>query len=173
MCRDGFERTHPEGTPTFYDLKAVKDRMHPEGTPTFYDLKAVKDRMLWEDARCRIIAVDGEQEPGFAAYPGYCRVVWNDHVREMSELSLSDGQHLMAVVLAVENVVRTLCRPDKINLASLGNVVPHLHWHVIPRWTDDPCFPAPIWGTPCRKPVARPAVNLAHLAAYLAEALKS
>jgi diadenosine tetraphosphate (Ap4A) HIT family hydrolase len=36
--------------------------------------------------------------------------------------------------------------PDKINLASFGNVVPHLHWHVIPRFEDDAHFPAPIWG---------------------------
>jgi diadenosine tetraphosphate (Ap4A) HIT family hydrolase len=37
-------------------------------------------------------------------------------------------------------------RPDKVNLASLGNVVPHLHWHVIPRYRDDAHFPAPVWG---------------------------
>jgi diadenosine tetraphosphate (Ap4A) HIT family hydrolase len=35
--------------------------------------------------------------------------------------------------------------PDKINLASLGNVVPHLHWHVIPRFADDAHFPSPVW----------------------------
>jgi diadenosine tetraphosphate (Ap4A) HIT family hydrolase len=36
-------------------------------------------------------------------------------------------------------------QPKKINLASLGNMVPHLHWHIIPRYTDDAHFPAPVW----------------------------
>jgi len=40
-----------------------------------------------------------------------------------------------------------------MNLASLGNAVPHLHWHIVPRFGDDPHFPQPIWSTP-RRPVA-------------------
>ena len=48
----------------------------------------------------------------------------------------------MNVVFAVEKVVRTLFAPDKINLASFGNMTPHLHWHVIPRWHDDRHFPS-------------------------------
>ena len=38
-----------------------------------------------------------------------------------------------------------MMRPDKVNLASLGNMVPHLHWHVIPRWKNDPWFPDSVW----------------------------
>jgi diadenosine tetraphosphate (Ap4A) HIT family hydrolase len=41
--------------------------------------------------------------------------------------------------------------PDKINLASLGNMTPHLHWHVIPRFKQDKHFPQPIWGVPQRE----------------------
>ena len=88
----------------------------------------------------RIVLVDDPD------YPGFCRVIWNAHVREMSDLPAVDRQRLMAVVLAVEEAVRMVYRPDKINLASFGNVVPHLHWHVIPRWRDDRHFPQPIWG---------------------------
>src|SRR5690606_2355325 len=55
-------------------------------------------------------------------------------------------RELLGVVLRVEMVQRALLRPDKINLASLGNVVPHLHWHVIPRWHDDRHFPNAVWG---------------------------
>jgi diadenosine tetraphosphate (Ap4A) HIT family hydrolase len=47
----------------------------------------------------------------------------------------------------VEAALRSLVAPDKINLAALGNMVPHLHWHVIPRWRDDSHFPAAIWAT--------------------------
>jgi diadenosine tetraphosphate (Ap4A) HIT family hydrolase len=96
--------------------------------------------VLWHDARCRVIHVD---EPG---YPGFCRVIWNAHVREMSDLSAADRAHCMHVVFAVERVLREVMNPDKINLASLGNMVAHVHWHVIPRFVDDPHFPQPIWG---------------------------
>jgi diadenosine tetraphosphate (Ap4A) HIT family hydrolase len=95
--------------------------------------------VIWADARLRVIAVD---EPGYA---GFCRVVWNRHVAEMSDLDTADRAHCMAVVNAVELALREALQPDKINLACLGNMVPHLHWHVIPRFVDDPHFPQPVW----------------------------
>jgi diadenosine tetraphosphate (Ap4A) HIT family hydrolase len=58
--------------------------------------------------------------------------------------------------------VREVMQPDKVNLASLGNVVPHLHWHVIPRYTDDAHFPAPVWAPAVR--VTDPAVLAARQA---------
>lgn len=78
-------------------------------------------------------------------YPGFCRVIWRSHVGEMSDLAGPDRRHLMTLVFATESALRRLYAPAKINLASLGNLVPHLHWHVIPRFRDDPNFPAPIW----------------------------
>lgn len=87
----------------------------------------------------RVVLVDD------ANYPGFCRVIWNDHVREMTDLSDADRAECMRVVWAVESIVRNIMQPEKINLASLGNVVPHLHWHVIPRYADDAHFPAPVW----------------------------
>ncbi|MBI2308278.1 MAG: HIT family protein [Rhodocyclales bacterium] len=100
--------------------------------------------VLWEDSLCRVVAVAD------ADYPGFCRVILNRHVKEMTDLDATEQLALMRVVLAVEEVVRHLYRPDKINLASFGNVVPHIHWHVIPRWHDDRHFPQPVWGTPQR-----------------------
>lgn len=106
--------------------------------------KAEGEEPLWQDAFCRVIWVD---EPD---YPGFCRVILNAHIREMSDLGETEQQRLMAVVFAVEAAVREVYQPDKINLASLGNMVPHLHWHVIPRWEQDRCFPAAIWAAPAR-----------------------
>ena len=97
--------------------------------------------VLWEDQRCRVVQVD---EPG---YPGFCRVIWKSHVREMTDLSPADRLHCMNVVFAVERAMRDALSPAKINLASLGNFVAHVHWHVIPRFTDDPHFPQPVWAT--------------------------
>lgn len=117
---------------------------------------------------CRVVRVGGAEGTD---YPGFCRIVWREHVREMSDLTNADRHHLMTVVFATEAALRSLVRPLKINLASLGNVVPHLHWHVIPRFADDPHFPAPIWAGEKRRPaVARPFIdNLAlHQAISLA-----
>jgi diadenosine tetraphosphate (Ap4A) HIT family hydrolase len=122
--------------------------------------------IAWQDARCRVVLI---AEPG---YPGYCRVIWNTHVAELSDLTDTERTHCMAVVTAVERVLRTALRPLKINVASLGNQVPHLHWHIIPRFADDPHFPEPIWGTRQRAGVsARSGSDPAALAAALVVAL--
>jgi len=80
-----------------------------------------------------------------ANYPGFARVIWKDHVREVSDLADADRLLLNDAVYRLELAVREVMQPLKVNVASLGNVVPHLHWHVIPRYADDAHFPAPVW----------------------------
>ncbi len=104
-----------------------------------------QEKVLWSDVQCRVILVED------AVYAGFCRVIWQAHVKEMSDLALAQRHVLMSVVFAVEQALRETLRPDKINLASLGNQVPHLHWHVIPRFADDPHFPDPIWAAARRE----------------------
>ncbi|AMP12946.1 histidine triad (HIT) protein [Collimonas pratensis] len=87
-----------------------------------------------------------------AQYPGFCRVIWNDHMKEMTDLPVVDRSTLMAAVCKVESIVRAVMQPEKINLASLGNMTPHLHWHVIPRYADDAHFPSPVWAEAQRQP---------------------
>ncbi len=96
--------------------------------------------VLWDDGFARVVVA------GDADHPGFCRVIVNAHVREMSDLPEPDRARVMQMVFAVERALRDLLKPDKINLASLGNVVPHLHWHVIPRFADDAHFPNAVWG---------------------------
>lgn len=100
--------------------------------------------ILWQDDFCRIILA------GDADYPGFCRVILNDHVKEMTDLPPAGRQRMMITVMKVEETLRELLQPDKINLASLGNMVPHLHWHVIPRFADDRHFPDAVWAAPRR-----------------------
>ncbi|MCD6682111.1 MAG: HIT family protein [Burkholderiaceae bacterium] len=99
-------------------------------------------RVVARGARWRIVLVDD------ADHPAFTRVIWNAHVAEMSDLEAAARDELLDTVLRVESVQRATLAPDKINLASLGNQVPHLHWHVIPRWRDDRHFPNPVWGAP-------------------------
>lgn len=95
--------------------------------------------LLWRDDRLRVVRIDDPD------YPSFCRVIWNDHVKELTDLGRADREYSLEVVCAVELSLRRSLRPDKINVASLGNMTPHLHWHVIPRFADDRHFPGPVW----------------------------
>ncbi len=85
------------------------------------------------------------------AHPGFYRLMLNRHVAEMSELPRDERIALLDALHTVEQLMREHLRPAKINLASLGNVVPHLHWHVIARFADDAQWPAPIWAPAVRE----------------------
>jgi diadenosine tetraphosphate (Ap4A) HIT family hydrolase len=102
--------------------------------------------VIHEEEKFRVVLIDDAQ------YPGFCRVIWTAHDKEMTELEVLDRILLMDAVWQTELAVREVMRPHKVNIASLGNVVPHLHWHVIPRYTDDMHFPAPLWGQAQRTP---------------------
>ena len=121
-----------------------------------------RDDIVWQDGQCRVILV---ADPD---YPGYCRVVWREHVAEMSGLDIASRHRFMDVVFATERALRDSVRPDKINLASLGNMVPHLHWHVIARFRDDRHFPESIWGREQRPGQPHPAPDREDLAGRIA-----
>ncbi len=116
--------------------------------------------LVFQGEQYRVIRA---QEPGF---PAFYRVIWTAHVAEFSDLSVADQHACMAVVAAVEQVLRKHLNPTKINLAALGNMVPHLHWHVIARFAWDSHFPAPVWSSAQR---ADDPVALAELVRQLAE----
>ena len=124
--------------------------------------------MLYRTSAWRVVRVDDPH------YPGFCRVILNRHVREMSDLPPAEQMLLMAAVFAVEGVVRRLFQPDKINLASFGNMVPHLHWHIIPRWHDDRHFPEPVWGSVRHEDARQQRISVsdAQLATTIAATLK-
>lgn len=106
--------------------------------------------LLWLNDRCRVVLINDVD------YPGFCRVIWRDHIQEMSDLEFRERNEMMEIVFAVERALRHTMHPVKMNLASLGNLTPHLHWHVIPRFAHDPHFPSPVWGAR-RRDAARPA----------------
>jgi len=103
------------------------------------ELKPEEGQLIWRGDDCRVIMVNDPDLPGF------CRVIWNRHVAEMTDLSHGERDHLMTLVFAVEEAVRHVMHPDKVNIAALGNMVPHIHWHVIPRFKDDAFFPGSAW----------------------------
>ena len=102
------------------------------------------NEILFQDDFCRVVLLND------ADYPAYCRVELIEHIKEMTDLTPLNRVRMMNVVFAVESAIREVIAPDKINLASLGNKTPHVHWHVIPRFADDKHFPNSHWGLATR-----------------------
>ena len=102
-------------------------------------------RLVFEAPEFRVI------HPAEEGFPAFYRVVWKDHVAEWSDLPPQDRLLCMEAVTTVERSMRDALAPTKINLAALGNMVPHLHWHVIGRFDWDTRFPAPVWAAAQRE----------------------
>lgn len=124
----------------------------PTGQPDCVLCREDGGIVLWRNEQLRVI------DAADPLYPGFTRVIWNAHAAEMTDLDPADRQTLMQAVYIVEQVQRDTLRPHKVNLAALGNIVPHVHWHVIPRWCDDTHFPDAVWAAPRREP-ARASAN--------------
>jgi diadenosine tetraphosphate (Ap4A) HIT family hydrolase len=131
------------------------------------DLKPEEGQLIWRGDDCRVILVNDSDLPGF------CRVIWNRHIPEMTDLTYGEREHLMTLVFAVEEAIRHVMHPDKINLAALGNMVPHLHWHVIPRYKDDAFFPGSAWSKRVQETPASILLERTRKASQLPDAIKA
>jgi diadenosine tetraphosphate (Ap4A) HIT family hydrolase len=81
-------------------------------------------------------------------FPGYTLLFTKKHVTELFHLDKVVRSGLVEEVSCVAEVLFTLFKPDKINYELLGNMVPHIHWHLIPRFSDETLWPRPIWSEP-------------------------
>lgn len=82
-----------------------------------------------------------------ADHPCFVRLIWQRHHTELSQLSAAERGQLLEAANQVECSMIAVLKPDKINHASFGNLVAHLHWHIVPRWQDDPHWPGPVWAS--------------------------
>lgn len=69
-----------------------------------------------------------------------------ENVEEVIQLKSTDQQILLEEINLVTHVLQKQFMPDKINTAAIGNIVRQLHVHIVGRYTDDPAWPAPVWG---------------------------
>lgn len=81
-------------------------------------------------------------------FPGYCLLYTRQHATELFHLDSAVRQGLMDEVTQTAAALASLFKPDKINYELLGNMVPHIHWHLVPRFSSDPLWPRPIWSEP-------------------------
>ena len=89
---------------------------------------------------CRVLRMNDR------AYPWLILVPRRTAKRELIDLSTADQGLLLTEIGQACRVIKRVLKPEKLNVAALGNVVPQLHVHVIGRFTDDPAWPRPIWG---------------------------
>lgn len=101
--------------------------------------------ILWQNNRFRVILVNNQN------IKGYLRLELIEHVKEIHHLTPAIQSEMYKIMNIIENIVTDVYSPDKINLASLGNKIPHIHWHIIPRFTNDNFFPQSIWSKPVRQ----------------------
>lgn len=97
-------------------------------------------REIWRGRR--FTAIDASSED----FPAFVRIVCNRHAAEMTDLDEEETHELFALLAAIERAMRECLKADKINWAQFGNVVPHLHWHIVARWRDDAYYPECPWG---------------------------
>jgi diadenosine tetraphosphate (Ap4A) HIT family hydrolase len=98
-----------------------------------------------------------------ARFPWFILVPRRLGASEVTDLSDEDAATLMSEIRIATRVMLDLAKPDKINVAALGNVVAQLHVHVVGRFRSDPAWPGPVWGHGSRAPYP------AHAAAGLVE----
>ena len=95
---------------------------------------------------CRVLLMNDAQ------YPWLILVPRRVDIKETIDLTETEQMMLMSEISFVSKVFKTMLRPDKLNVAALGNMVPQLHVHVIARYKDDPAWPNPVWGFVEAKP---------------------
>jgi diadenosine tetraphosphate (Ap4A) HIT family hydrolase len=82
------------------------------------------------------------------SYPGRCLLIAHEDYRDIHEMETEEYVRMMAEVRQVTRTLAGLYKADKMNVASFGNVVPWMHWHIIPRQEDDAGWPGTPWENP-------------------------
>ena len=91
-------------------------------------------------------------------YRGHCLLILDlRHATRPNELSTGEWAQFCADLRTAECAIADTLDPDHVNVAALGNLAPHLHWHIVPRYRNDPRWGAPIWLT---KPSEMPDTRL-------------
>ncbi|NVN90016.1 MAG: HIT family protein [Desulfuromonadales bacterium] len=81
-------------------------------------------------------------------FPGYVLLFTKTHVTELFHLQRQERDELMDEVSRVAEALHKAYKPDKINYELLGNMAPHMHWHLVPRFASEQLWPRPIWAEP-------------------------
>ena len=78
-------------------------------------------------------------------YPSLILVPRKEDISEVIDLEKSERFVLIEEINLISKIVKDIFKPDKLNIAALGNIVPQLHIHIIARYKNDRVFPKTIW----------------------------
>ena len=81
----------------------------------------------------------------------WLKIFTQEPYKEMSEVPSAIKLEIYALLDKIEKEMLTYYQPKKINIASFGNYMPHVHWHIMARFEEDSYFPEPMWGTKQRE----------------------
>jgi diadenosine tetraphosphate (Ap4A) HIT family hydrolase len=81
-------------------------------------------------------------------YRGYCLLLVKQHLTELHAMPRGEAHEVLDEILAVGRTLAEVLRPLKLNYECLGNQEPHVHWHIFPRYSDDPMRLGPVWLRP-------------------------
>lgn len=93
-------------------------------------------------------------------YPWFILVPRRADITEIYRLAEADRQMLLAESCLLAEKLEEIYRPDKLNVATIGNLVPQLHMHHVARYRSDKAWPAPIWGKLPAQPYNRQQADL-------------
>jgi len=98
---------------------------------------STKENIIYKNKLFRVVLLDD--------IPAFTRIILNRHIAEFSDLNLEESLEISKTIYRIEKAMLKHIKPDKVNIASLGNYVPHLHIHIIPRYKNDSWYPDSIW----------------------------
>lgn len=104
---------------------------------------------------CQVLLMNDRQ------YPWLVLVPERPDLRDLDDLAEADRAVALAEIMRASQALKTLHRPDKMNVAALGNAVPQLHIHIIARFTTDAAWPRPVWGAKPMQPYDSAAMEAA------------
>jgi diadenosine tetraphosphate (Ap4A) HIT family hydrolase len=96
--------------------------------------------LVFYESRTSVAKLNPDQ-----AFEGYAFLTLKWHEEELYKLSDKDRKQFLEDMSLIANALSKAFKPDKMNYELLGNSMPHLHWHLIPRYTSDPMWGRPIW----------------------------
>jgi diadenosine tetraphosphate (Ap4A) HIT family hydrolase len=98
------------------------------------------ENLVFYESRTSVAKLNPDQ-----AFEGYTFLTLKWHEEELYRLDDKDRKHFLEDMSLVSSALAKTFRPDKMNYELLGNSMPHLHWHLVPRYTTDPMWGRPIW----------------------------
>lgn len=102
-------------------------------------------------------------------FSGYCFLYAKQHVAELFQLEQTARSAMMEEISRSAQALQRVFSAHKINYELLGNMVPHIHWHLVPRFTSDPLWPRPIWSEPHQELLLTPEAYRQRIAAIRQE----